>query len=76
MNVNGKSNTTLNYCIISNVFGTSLVAQWLRLCASTAGGAGLVPGQGAGISRARWCSQNNKNKKSFTSYFHPCTKSW
>ena len=26
--------------------GTSLVAQWLRLCAPGAGGMGLIPGQG------------------------------
>ena len=26
---------------------TSLVVQWLRLCASTAGGEGLIPGQGS-----------------------------
>ena len=26
--------------------GTSLVVQWLRLCASTAGGVGSIPGRG------------------------------
>ena len=26
---------------------TSLVVQWLRLCAPNAGGLGLIPGQGA-----------------------------
>ena len=26
--------------------GTSLVVQWLRLCALHAGGPGLIPGQG------------------------------
>ena len=30
--------------------GTSLVVQWLRLRASTAGGSGWIPGQGAKIS--------------------------
>ena len=25
--------------------GTSLAVQWLRLCASTAGGAGSIPGE-------------------------------
>ena len=25
---------------------TSLVVQWLKLCASNAGGTGLIPGQG------------------------------
>ena len=28
---------------------TSLVVQWLRLCTSTAGGEGLIPGQGTKI---------------------------
>ena len=32
--------------------GTSLVVQWLRLCASNAGGAGSIPGQGAKIPPA------------------------
>ena len=27
--------------------GTSLLVQWLRLCASSVGGLGLVPGQGS-----------------------------
>ena len=27
--------------------GTSLVVQWLRLCGSTAGGIGLIPGWGS-----------------------------
>ena len=26
--------------------GTSLVVQWVRLCAPNAGGPGLIPGQG------------------------------
>ena len=29
--------------------GTSLMVQWLRLCASTAGGMGLISGWGAKI---------------------------
>ena len=28
--------------------GTSLVVQWLRLCAPNAGGPGSIPGQGTG----------------------------
>ena len=32
--------------------GTSLVAQWLRLHASIAGGMGSIPGRGAKIPRA------------------------
>ena len=32
--------------------GTSLVVQWLRLCADNAGGVGLIPGQGIKIPHA------------------------
>ena len=32
--------------------GTSLVIQWLRHCASTAGGTGLIPGWGTKILHA------------------------
>ena len=31
---------------ITNLTGTSLVAQWLRLCIANAGGLGLLPGRG------------------------------
>ena len=31
---------------LKNIFGASLVVQWLRLCASKAGGPGSIPGQG------------------------------
>ena len=34
------------------LLGTSLAIQWLRLCASTAGGMGSVPGWGASILHA------------------------
>ena len=34
--------------------GTSLVVQWLRLCASNAGGAGFITGQGTQILHAVW----------------------
>ena len=44
--------------------GTSLVVQWLRLCASYAGGLGSVPGQGTKISHAVWYRQKiNKKPK-------------
>ena len=33
--------------------GTSLVAQWLRLQASNAGGSSSVPGQGSKITHAK-----------------------
>ena len=31
---------------LTNVLRDSLVVQWLRLCASTAGGIGAIPNQG------------------------------
>ena len=39
-----------------------MVAQWLRLCAFTAGGVGLIPGQGNKISYA---TQPKKKKKNY-----------
>ena len=47
--------------------GTSLVVQWLRICTSTAGGIGSIPGQGTKILHAMQCSEKkkkiNKTKK-------------
>ena len=43
--------------------GTSPVVQWLRLCASTAGGKGSIPGQGTKIPHAVLCSQKKRKKK-------------
>ena len=40
--------------------GTSLVDQWLRLCASVTGGTGSIPGQGTKIPHA---TQSGKKKK-------------
>ena len=34
--------------------GTSLVVQWLRICASIAAGMGLIPGREAKIPHAMW----------------------
>ena len=42
--------------------GTSWWSQWLRLCASTARGTGLIPGQGTKISHAE-CDKKNLKKK-------------
>ena len=39
-------------------WGTSLVVQWLRLWASTAGSMGLIPAQGTKILHAAWHGQN------------------
>ena len=41
------------------LIGTSLVDQWLRLQASTAGGNGLISGWGTKIPHATQCSQKN-----------------
>ena len=38
----------------------SLVVQWLRLCASTAGDAVSIPGQGTKIPHAEQCGQKKK----------------
>ena len=43
----------------------SLAVQWLRLCASSAGGAGSIPGRGTKIPHAVQHGQilkSNKNK--------------
>ena len=45
---------------------TSLVVQWLRLSASTAGGMGLIPGQGTKIPYATWHNPKKKKKKKKT----------
>ena len=34
------------------ILGTSLAVQWLRLCVSTAGGTGSIPGRGTKIPHA------------------------
>ena len=46
--------------IFKDTTGTSLAVQWLRLRASTAGGMGLIPGQGTKIPHAARCSKNKK----------------
>ena len=45
-----------------NSYGTSLVAQWLRLCTSSAGGRGSILGQGTNIPHG---SHGQKKKKEF-----------
>ena len=42
---------------------TSLVVQWLRLCASTAGGMGLIPGRGTKIPHAVLHSRKKKRAR-------------
>lgn len=43
-----------------HIFGNSLVVQLLELCASTAGGPGLIPGWRTKISQALQCGQTKK----------------
>ena len=46
--------------------GTSLVAQWLGLCASKAGGVCSIPGWGTKITHVSWLSQKiGKKKKTY-----------
>ena len=43
--------------ILKIIFWTSLVVKRLKLCASNAGGAGSIPGQGTMIPHAVWHGQ-------------------
>ena len=47
--------------------GTSLSVQWLRLCASNAGGAGSIPGRGTKIPHAAGRGQKKKTKQTLAS---------
>ena len=38
------------------------MVQWLRLCASIAGGAGLIPGRGTEIPNVVQCGKKKKKK--------------
>ena len=42
--------------------GTSLMVQWLRLCAPNLGGTGSIPGQEIKIPHAAWHGQKIKFK--------------
>ena len=44
--------------------GNSLAVQWLKLYTFTANDLGLIPGHGAKIAQATWCSHKKKKKKS------------
>ena len=46
----------------THIHGTSLVAQWLRLHTSNAGGTGLIPDQETKLSHATWPSQNKQRQ--------------
>ena len=53
------------------VIGTSLVVQWLRLCASSAGSMGSIPGQGTKIPHAMWRGKKKEKGKKKTSVVLP-----
>ena len=55
---------------ISDRDGTSLVVQWLRLCSSTSGGLGSIPGQGNKIWLATWHGPKKKKKKEEDECYH------
>ena len=39
-----------------------MVVQWLKLCASTVGGAGLIPGQGTKLAHDKIKKRRKKKK--------------
>ena len=47
---------------IKCIRGNSLAVQWLGLCASAAGGTGLIPGRGTKIPHAVQHGQKKKKK--------------
>ena len=49
--------------------GASLVVQWLKLHASSAGGAGSIPGRGAGIPHASQSKKQNRKQKQYCNKF-------
>ena len=40
-----------------------MAVQWLGRCASTAGGMGLIPGEGTKILHATWSGQKKEKKR-------------
>ena len=58
----------VNFFMISDV-GTSLVVQFLRIHASTAGSMGLNPGQGTKIPDALKCSQGGEKDVDWSTNF-------
>ena len=45
---------TVHFKHFKNFSWTSPEVQWLRLCTSTSGGVGLIPGQGTRVPHAMW----------------------
>ena len=61
----------ITQCNYKMILGTSLVAHWLKLWASSAGGTGSIPGRGTKILYAGWCGQkNNKKRRRITSFLN------
>ena len=59
--------------------GTSLVVQWLRLCAATAGGTASIPVGETKTLHAMWHGQRQKKKESkwqARTKFHLKTSVW
>ena len=56
--------------------GASLVVQWLKLHASSAGGAGSIPGRGAGIPGASQPKKQNRKQKQYCNKFKKDFKNW
>ena len=48
----------ISRCVTNYSSGTPLAVQWLRLCTSTSGGTGSVPGCGTRILHASLCGQD------------------
>ena len=55
----GMSHTAVG---CKNSLGTSLMAEWFGLPASTAGSPDSIPGPGTKIPQAVWCSLRKKKK--------------
>ena len=53
-----------------HILGTSLVVQWLRLCTSTAGGTGSIPGWGSSSCFEVQPKKKKNIKRSHTVCFH------
>ena len=49
-------------------FGASLVVQWLRFCASTAGGPGLIPDRGSSACHAVLPKKKKKLEKCYSAW--------
>ena len=62
-----KEKTALSLVIVPSseqgTMGTSLAVQWLRLCASSAGGMGSIPGQGTKIPHATQRGKKTEKNK-------------